>query len=348
MRVPVPFVLSLAALLLTAGCNIRKQGDDAADAANSTATNGAAPAAAAAPQASPSPSAAASPAAFDPLSVPESGATLPPFPLFKPLERLTSDTDPKDANRAFDRDYFIAGDTPVAVEGKVFHASYNLAADRPYSAIEFQRNYRQAIEQLGGVHIGGPLDTGRLRDRFDAMSPPPTTACIAFGCDADFYLIRQAGKQWWISVGTGAVPLHGYVTVLEKQAMAKSFAFIDADALKSALDARGRVPVYIEFDLDKSSLRPSASPQIDAIVTLLRRNPALNLSIEGHTDDSGTPAHNRTLSLARAEVVRARLLVAGIDPARLKTAGFGADRPLVPGSDEDARARNRRVELVKF
>ena len=333
------FVLLPIALL--AACKVKQEpAPIASEAATATA-------AATAPSASASASAA--PAAFTPESVPESTASLPPFPLFKDLEGLENVENPKLSNVAFDRDHFIAGGATIAVEGKLFRGKYNLGRDRSYSSIEFRRNYEMAVAQLGGTRIAGTLDTGAARRALEGTSPEPTGYCFSFACDeADFYLIRQGGKEWWIAVATGVVPLHGFVTVLEKQGMAKSFAFLDADKLKAALDANGRVPVYIEFDIDRASLRPSARPAIDEIVKLMQQNAALKVSIEGHTDDTGTPARNQPLSLARAETVRAELIAAGIAPARMKTAGFGAIRPLAPGTGEDARARNRRVELVRM
>ena len=335
------FTLALTALLLAGGCKIKRETTAEASA---TAT----PAIAPVPAASGS-SGVATPAAFNAGSVPDTAAIIPAFPLFRDLEGLTNNLGDKDANRAFDRDHFIGGETLIPVEGKVFRGEYNLTRDRPYSSIEFRRNYEMAITQLGGVKITGTISTAKFRRELDGTTPAPTGHCFISACnEADFYLIRQGGKEWWISVATGSFPLHGYVTVLEKQGMAKSFAFMDASALKSALDANGRVPVYVEFDVDRASLRASARPAIGEIVKLMQQNAALKVSIEGHTDDTGTPARNQPLSLARAETVRAELIAAGIATARMKTAGFGATKPLVQGTAEDARARNRRVELVKF
>jgi OmpA-OmpF porin, OOP family len=330
--------LALAALLLAGGCKIKREPSAEASSAPSAAAAVAA-----------SSSAAPAPAGFSPQSVAESSASLPAFPLFKDLEGLTNNLNEKDANRAFNRDHFIAGETLVPVEGKVFHGEYNLTKDRPYSSIEFRRNYELAISQLGGARIGGPLNTDKYRRELIDANPAATGHCFLNTCDdADFYLIRQQGKEWWISVATGSFPLHGYVTVLEKQTMAKSFSFMDAGALKSALDANGRVPVYVEFDVDRASLRPSARPAVDEIIKLMQANPQLRVSIEGHTDDTGTAARNGPLSNARAMTVLAELLAAGIAPARMKTAGFGSSKPLVQGTSEEARAKNRRVELVKF
>lgn len=291
----------------------------------------------------------AAPAAFDPASVPESTVALPPFPLLKPLDGLSNILGEAKAMTAFDREWFVAGDKLLSAEGKVFRGEYNLTLERPYSALEFLRNHEAAITQLGGRKIAGPLSTNPFRQDLAKLGAKPTSHCMIDPCDeTEFYLLRQQGKEWWITVGTGSFPLHGYVVVLEKGTMAKSFSFMDVSALKTELDAKGRVPVYIEFDTDRASLRPDARPAVDEIIKLMQAHTQLKLSIEGHTDDIGQAARNQPLSLARAETVRAELIAAGIAPARMKTAGFGSSRPLAQGTDADARARNRRVELVKF
>jgi OmpA-OmpF porin, OOP family len=115
-----------------------------------------APVAEAAPAAPVAPAevAPAAPAEFDPASVPESTATLPPFPFFGIPEGLESTFDEKDKKVPFDRHYFIASNKAVAVEGKIFHDRFNLTiGPRTYSDLEFRRNYENAIAALGGTKI---------------------------------------------------------------------------------------------------------------------------------------------------------------------------------------------------
>ena len=97
---------------------------------------------------------------------------------------------------------------------------------------------------------------------------------------------------------------------------------------------------------DRGPLRPT--PRIVAEITkLLQANPSLNLSIDGHTDSTGTAERNRVLSKERAEAVRNALLAKGIAAERLAAQGFGPDQPLADNGSEAGRAKNRRVELVK-
>jgi OmpA-OmpF porin, OOP family len=307
-----------------------------------------------APPVAPTETAAPAAAEFDPASIPESTATLPPFPFFKAPEGLTTTFSEKDRNINFDRAHMIAGDRIVAIEGKIVRDMYPLAygVERPYSAIEFQRNYENAISALGGRKINTAQYTNELIDAFggrEAVDKHYYGTCAGdYDCENNTYLIRQAGKEYWIQVSTGAIPLHGYVTVLEREGMKQSLGFLDASAMKQAIDTDGRVALYINFDVDKASLRADAQPVVAEIQKLLDADPALKLSIEGHTDNTGTAAHNQELSTARARSVLGALVGLGVDPERLKSKGFGQDAPLADNTSEGGRAKNRRVELVKL
>src|SRR3546814_7156277 len=132
----------------------------------------------------------------------------------------------------------------------------------------------------------------------------------------DRYLIRAPGHEYWIDVSTGSIPLHGYVVVVEREAMTQSLGFLDAAAMKQAIDRDGRVALSVNFDIDKATLRPDAKPVIAEIHALLDANPSLELSIEGHTDNTGDAARNRSLSADRARAVAAALVALGVGPGR--------------------------------
>ena len=249
---------------------------------------------------------------FDASSVALTTASLPPFPFFKDPEGLENDLKGNDALKPFDRHYFIAGGKLVAQEGKIGLFHYNLEnppSGRPFSMIEFMRNYENAITALGGRKISNTQFTPELpgtvggRDALDKFwrGAPPVPEAEHYS-----YLIRTAAKEYWIHVSAGAtVPLIGFVTVLEKQAMQSSLAFLDAAAMKKELDAKGRVALYINFDIDKASLRPDAQPIIEEINKLLSADAALKLSIEGHTDSHGRRgAQSAAVRKPRAQRVR--------------------------------------------
>src|SRR5690606_25610679 len=135
--------------------------------------------------------------------------------------------------------------------------------------------------------------------------------------------------------------------VVEREGFVQTSALLPAAALKQQIEADGRVAIQVNFAVDKAGILPDSQPQIEQVLALLQQAPALQLSVEGHTDDTGGADHNRSLSQARAASVVAALTAQGIDAARLSAAGFGADRPVADNGSDDGKARNRRVELVK-
>ena len=118
--------------------------------------------------------------------------------------------------------------------------------------------------------------------------------------------------------------------------------------LYKKLMAEGRLVFHdILFDEDSYFINPSSYPAIDKIVGMLQNNPNTKITIEGHTDASGTNASNQTLSENRAKAVMNYIAIKGIDINRLNTFGYGEERPMDNGHTEEAYALNRRVEIVK-
>ncbi len=283
-----------------------------------------------------------------------STATLPPFPFFDIPEGLVAKVKDGKTTVDFGRHFFLAGKKMIPVEGKLYHNSMTLIAQdksREYTPLEFHRNYENAVLALGGAKISETQFTRPIVDEVGGLrevnkywqSAPPTS-----GYEHHSYLIRTADREYWIHVGTSAAAKTGHIVVLEKKAMTQSLGFLDAAAMKTALDTDGRVALYINFDTDKSTLRPDSQAAIAEIRALLDSNADLRVSIEGHTDNTGSADRNRQLSSERARSVLDALVGLGIAPARLSARGFGPDKPLADNTDEAGRAKNRRVELVKL
>jgi len=102
---------------------------------------------------------------------------------------------------------------------------------------------------------------------------------------------------------------------------------------------------YLKFEFDKADLRPEDRELLSRVAGILLTSPDYSVSVNGHTDDVGTEEYNQKLSERRAQAVRDYLAKAGLPPEILSVTGHGKKRPLVPGTSESARAKNRRVEL---
>jgi outer membrane protein OmpA-like peptidoglycan-associated protein len=102
---------------------------------------------------------------------------------------------------------------------------------------------------------------------------------------------------------------------------------------------------YLKFEFDKAELRPQDRELLSRIAGILLSAPGYTISVSGHTDDVGTDAYNQQLSERRAQAVRDYLVSTGLPPDILSVEGHGKALPLVPGTSDVARAKNRRVEL---
>ena len=129
--------------------------------------------------------------------------------------------------------------------------------------------------------------------------------------------------------------------------MAITASLLPADALKQALAQTGKVDIQVNFATDSAQILPASQPQIAQVSQLLAADPSLRLAINGHTDNSGSSAHNLQLSQQRAASVAAALVAAGIAADRLSAEGFGDTRPLADNGSAEGKARNRRVEQVR-
>lgn len=302
---------------------------------------------AAAPAAAPAQAAAA---AFSLDNVPVSNAALGAFPYFSLPEGVSADEQKGQAFN-FERRYLQAGEDFVAVEGKVHQRTFRLEQGaKTFTPLEIHRNYENLVKQAGGVKTHAAQMTQAMIDKFGGRDKLEKSY-FGPGAGTDYehntYVIKQAGKEIWVQVATGAIPLHGYVMVVERAAMTQSVTMLKADQMKKEIDAKGRVAVYINFDTDKADIKAESQPVIDEIVKLMQGEAGLKLSVEGHTDNTGAAARNQTLSNERAASVSAALTAKGIAKERLSAKGFGQDKPVADNGNEAGRAKNRRVELVK-
>lgn len=103
----------------------------------------------------------------------------------------------------------------------------------------------------------------------------------------------------------------------------------------------------IYFDSGRTGVKSRSYRMLNNLAEVLSKQDAIRLlKIEGHTDNRGPAAFNRTLSQQRADAVRVYLQEQGIDPSRLEATGYGEERPVAPNTTRRGRDANRRVELL--
>ncbi|MBM3311610.1 MAG: OmpA family protein [Candidatus Aminicenantes bacterium] len=215
---------------------------------------------------------------------------------------------------------FIKDEETKTVEGKKTHLNYRLkdGAQQP-SQLQVRRNYTNALKTLGAALL-------HERDNYAS------------------WRLSKGGRETWIALQVYDDGWQYDLVILEVAAMAQE---VTANEMLEALNKDGYLALYINFETGKSEVKPESGPTVDEIVALMKANPGLKLSIEGHTDSVGDPASNKTLSEARAKAVLAAVVKGGVDASRLGAVGWGQEKPVADNRTEEGRAKNRRVEIVK-
>jgi outer membrane protein OmpA-like peptidoglycan-associated protein len=104
----------------------------------------------------------------------------------------------------------------------------------------------------------------------------------------------------------------------------------------------------VNFETGKSTLTPESETILNGVAESLVANDSIRVEVVGHTDNTGSMAVNRRLSLARAQAVRDYLASKGVAEDRLRARGMGPDQPVTSNRTAEGRAQNRRVELRRL
>lgn len=212
-------------------------------------------------------------------------------------------------------------------EGRYWYLPYALKdGARQPSAVEILRNYTNAFKKNGGKLVWSDIEQGG--------------ACGT--------LMMPLGKsERWLQIELANSNTVLTLTIVELAAMTSKVE-LRASEMLEALNRDGFVALHgILFDTGKDSLKPESASQLDEIVTLLKENGSLKLSVEGHTDNVGNAKSNQSLSDNRALSVKKYLTGKGIEAGRLDARGWGDTKPVGDNRTEEGRRQNRRVELVK-
>ncbi len=128
-----------------------------------------------------------------------------------------------------------------------------------------------------------------------------------------------------------------------------SFNFSVANWLASATDTSVPKRFLFEdlnFETGSTGLTTESNATVNSLVAVLKAYPSVSVALEGHTDNTGDPIANKTLSVDRAVAVKELMVKGGIPASRITSAGYGQENPVAPNDTEQGRAKNRRLELV--
>jgi OOP family OmpA-OmpF porin len=104
----------------------------------------------------------------------------------------------------------------------------------------------------------------------------------------------------------------------------------------------------VNFETGQATLTPESEAILNGVAESLVANDTIRVQVTGHTDNTGSLALNRRLSLARAESVRQYLISKGVAEDRLTARGLGPAEPVASNRTAEGRAQNRRVELRRL
>lgn len=175
-----------------------------------------------------------------------------------------------------------------------------------------------------------------------APTPAPSAAVLAGeGSAAEIERHRQQLAD--SPLGLAAEDVGYYMDV--QFARFKQLGEAQLEIARQGDGIRLRLPGALGFDVGSATLSESGRASLKRLAAVLQEYRSTQVSVHGHTDDSGPPAVNQRLSEQRALAIARYLQAQGVSPARLLAIGHGAGRPLVANADEPGRERNRRVEL---
>jgi OOP family OmpA-OmpF porin len=219
-------------------------------------------------------------------------------------------------------------DPARTVEGRYWKIAYWLKEGaKKFGPVQISRNYTDLMIKRGGKKLFDDMDS----------SGGTTVAQMPI-----------AGKNLYLELKISNYGEVYELYIVEEAAMEQKVEFT-AMELAKALNETGSVALHnILFDTGKATLKPESAAALAPVGELLQNDAALQLEIQGHTDNVGQPAANLKLSQDRAAAVKTYLVQTfGVAAARLTTRGLGDTKPLAPNTAETGRAQNRRVELVK-
>jgi OmpA-OmpF porin, OOP family len=278
------------------------------------------------------------------------------FPFFTAPEGFKIEDEKDGLSEFFDYEKLenYTGSGVYTTEGKMGVLVFEEYKDDRFNQRLFDKNIADYLQKIGAKEIykgdypANETKNEALREKLkeNMFNGKHRTTGISSGEPFAVYAFKNNGKNYMVNVQSNSAGADIYI--MELQAFVPTMKKYTAEAMKAEIDATGKAILNINFDTDKATLKADGQDVVNQISALLKNNADLKLSIEGHTDNTGAAARNKTLSNERANAVMQALVAAGANAANLKATGFGADKPLVANDTDDNKAKNRRVELVKF
>jgi OOP family OmpA-OmpF porin len=257
----------------------------------------------------------------------------------------------------------------LKVEGLVSRYTYIAPAGR--SPAELFRNYKIEFQRLGlsTLYEKAAGEKGWFGPTLEKIADEDhLSQILAYNERQERVLVGKSKDAkptyYYVFVTSyldGVIPNHlqgivgrdraiAQLVIIAPEQMQERMTFVNAEEMSKSLADTGKVVLYgMYFETGKDTIRPDSQPTLQEIAKLLKANPQLKVRVVGHTDNQGKADYNLDLSRRRAaSVVRELTTNHAVVSDRLDSFGCGLYAPVSSNESEEGRAKNRRVELVKW
>ncbi len=208
---------------------------------------------------------------------------------------------------------------------------------------------RTMLKRIAVVAATGVLVAGCATQQ-QTNTAVGTGAGAAVGAGIGALIGHGTGAAVGAGIGAVAGGLIGYNWKVVKEDVQQSGATslgIDVVEMPDG-SLKVNIPSNVSFDTDKTALKPALLPVLDSVARSLNQHPELRAKVVGHTDSTGSLAHNQTLSVNRARSVTDYLSRQGVAATRLTIEGRGPNDPIGDNATADGRSLTRRVEIYLY
>lgn len=279
----------------------------------------------------------------------ESTADIGAYPYIQPPNGMLIDKE-YSTSYEFDRLEFFTGNSFFQLDGKVERLKIKMADDNEWQEYYFQKSISDYLISIGAQL----LFEGQIPNEVTQKWGEDPNAIYAhmhefYACDVvnypvSIYVLKTPNKK----IGIQVSPTSKSIGIVENSAFIQTIEKISADDIFKAIEKEGVATLYINFDTGKSRIKATSYEVIGEVAKMMKNNPNLKISIEGHTDDTGNSMDNMRLSESRAQAVLLALTDEDVNASRLQSKGFGQTKPIDTNTTEEGKAKNRRVELRKL
>ena len=172
----------------------------------------------------------------------------------------------------------------------------------------------------------------------------PVSAPVSLGGQGvtEFYGVSDGTARAWNAEATVFPDTPAPTPSAEATAVVQEAVEACRDALNSEVQAGRLLFGTASWDIDRGSYKT-----LDKLAKVAKDcNAAFVIEVGGHTDNTGKPESNKTLSDLRAQEVVKYLVKEGVDAAKLRAVGYGQERPIASNDNRDGRRQNRRIEFL--